>query len=32
MVRLSIHSITTRRRELFFWVAVVATFALGGEI
>ena len=26
---LSIHSITTRRRELFYWSAVVATFALG---
>ena len=26
---LSIHSITTRRRELFYWAAVVATFALG---
>jgi uncharacterized membrane-anchored protein len=26
---LSIHSITTRRREGFYWVAVLATFALG---
>ena len=26
---LSIHSITKRRRELFYWAAVVATFALG---
>jgi uncharacterized membrane-anchored protein len=26
---LSIHSITTRRRELYYWVAVLATFALG---
>jgi uncharacterized membrane-anchored protein len=26
---LSIHSITTRRREIFYWCAVVATFALG---
>jgi uncharacterized membrane-anchored protein len=26
---LSIHSIHTRRRELFYWAAVVATFALG---
>ncbi|MEO9229017.1 MAG: hypothetical protein ABI216_08745 [Devosia sp.] len=26
---LSIHSITTRRRELFYWATVVATFALG---
>lgn len=26
---LSIHSITTRRRELFYWGAVMATFALG---
>lgn len=25
----SIHSITTRRRELFYWATVVATFALG---
>jgi uncharacterized membrane-anchored protein len=26
---LSIHSITTRRREVFYWVAVLLTFALG---
>ncbi|MCU1423216.1 MAG: hypothetical protein JWN36_2867 [Microbacteriaceae bacterium] len=26
---LSIHSITTRRRELFYWAAVLVTFALG---
>ena len=26
---LSIHSITTRRREGFYWAAVLATFALG---
>jgi len=26
---LSIHSITTQRRELFYWAAVLATFALG---
>lgn len=26
---LSIHSITTMRRELFYWAAVMATFALG---
>jgi uncharacterized membrane-anchored protein len=26
---LSIHSITTRRRELFYWAAAVVTFALG---
>lgn len=26
---LSIHSVTSRRRELFYWAAVVATFALG---
>jgi uncharacterized membrane-anchored protein len=26
---LSIHSITTRRRESYYWVAVLATFALG---
>jgi len=25
----SIHSITTRRRELFYWATVMATFALG---
>ncbi|RKR76576.1 putative membrane-anchored protein [Frondihabitans australicus] len=26
---LSIHSITTRRREVFYWCAILATFALG---
>lgn len=26
---LSVHSIRTRRRELFYWAAVLATFALG---
>jgi uncharacterized membrane-anchored protein len=26
---LSIHSITTRRREVFYWLTVLATFALG---
>lgn len=26
---LSIHSITTRRREVFYWAAVLTTFALG---
>lgn len=26
---LSIHSINTRRREIFYWVTVMATFALG---
>ena len=26
---LSIHSVTTRRREVFYWLAVIATFALG---
>jgi len=26
---LDIHSITTQRRELFYWIAVLATFALG---
>jgi uncharacterized membrane-anchored protein len=26
---LSIHSITTRRREVYYWTAVMATFALG---
>lgn len=26
---LSIHSITTSRRELFYWMAVIGTFALG---
>jgi uncharacterized membrane-anchored protein len=29
---LSIHSITTTRRELFYWAAVVATFALGTAV
>lgn len=29
---LSIHSITTRRRELFYWLAVVATFAMGTAV
>ncbi len=29
---LSIHSITTRRRELFYWVTVLATFALGTAV
>jgi uncharacterized membrane-anchored protein len=29
---LSIHSITTPRRELFYWAAVVATFALGTAV
>ena len=29
---LSIHSISTRRRELFYWAAVVATFAFGTAI
>ena len=29
---LSIHSITTRRRELFYWAAVLATFAMGTAI
>ncbi len=29
---LSIHSITTRRRELFYWAAVVATFAMGTAV
>ncbi len=29
---LSIHSIYTRRRELFYWAAVVATFALGTAV
>lgn len=27
--RLSVHEVTTLRRELFYWAAVVATFALG---
>jgi uncharacterized membrane-anchored protein len=26
---LSIHSITTRRREIFYWLTILATFALG---
>jgi uncharacterized membrane-anchored protein len=29
---LSIHSITTRRRELFYWATVMATFALGTAV
>lgn len=29
---LSIHSITTRRRELFYWATVLATFALGTAV
>ncbi len=29
---LSIHSITTTRRELFYWVAVLSTFALGTAV
>ena len=29
---LSVHSITTRRRELFYWAAVVVTFALGTAV
>ncbi|MFM9918489.1 hypothetical protein [Lacisediminihabitans sp. H27-G8] len=29
---LSIHSITSRRRELFYWAAVVVTFALGTAV
>ncbi|HVC66387.1 MAG TPA: hypothetical protein VND44_02235 [Acidimicrobiales bacterium] len=29
---LSIHSITTRRRELFYWSTVFATFALGTAV
>ena len=29
---LSIHSIYTRRRELFYWVAVIVTFALGTAV
>ncbi|MFI5035357.1 MAG: hypothetical protein ACHQFZ_04035 [Acidimicrobiales bacterium] len=28
----SIHSVTTARRELFYWAAVVATFALGTAV
>ena len=26
---LSIHNIVTRRRELFYWLAILCTFALG---
>lgn len=29
---LSIHSISTRRRELFYWAAVLATFAMGTAV
>jgi uncharacterized membrane-anchored protein len=29
---LSVHAITTRRRELFYWAAVVGTFALGTAV
>ena len=29
---LSIHSIRTRRRELFYWATVLATFALGTAV
>jgi len=29
---LSIHSITTSRRELFYWAAIVSTFALGTAV
>jgi uncharacterized membrane-anchored protein len=29
---LSIHSITTRRRETFYWLAVMTTFALGTAV
>ena len=29
---LSIHSIETRRRELFYWAAVLATFAMGTAV
>jgi len=29
---LSIHSITTRRRELFYWATILATFALGTAV
>jgi uncharacterized membrane-anchored protein len=29
---LSIHSVTTRRRELFYWAAVLATFAMGTAV
>jgi uncharacterized membrane-anchored protein len=29
---LSVHSIYTRRRELFYWAAVLATFAMGTAV
>jgi uncharacterized membrane-anchored protein len=29
---LSIHSITTRRRELFYWAAILFTFAMGTSV
>jgi uncharacterized membrane-anchored protein len=29
---LSIHSISTRRREMFYWAAVLATFAMGTAV
>jgi uncharacterized membrane-anchored protein len=29
---LSVHSITTRRREIFYWLAVLTTFALGTAV
>lgn len=29
---LSVHSISTRRRELFYWAAVLATFAMGTAV
>jgi uncharacterized membrane-anchored protein len=29
---LSIHSITTSRRELFYWAAIISTFALGTAV
>lgn len=29
---LSVHSITTRRREVFYWAAVLTTFALGTAV
>jgi uncharacterized membrane-anchored protein len=29
---LSIHSITTRRREVFYWITVMSTFALGTAV
>jgi uncharacterized membrane-anchored protein len=29
---LSVHSITTRRREVFYWATVMATFALGTAV